>query len=213
MNLPFSQKGNPLTRLSLLAVTGITCLVMVGCSKDDNTTGTTLTAEEQLNEGWVAFEDGDYSTALSSFQSAYVRSPGLADAWNGAGWALGKLPSRIDESIEKFQRALSEDTTRYDAYAGWAFAAFNAGSYQLAIDKVNDLLHRRPVWRFLHQQSLDRDDLRLLQAAAYYQLADYSSALNVVVTYFDPLFEADPTTPAGRRAIFDEIETLRRLNG
>ncbi len=188
-------------------------LALTGCSKSSSgPSSPTLTVADQVAQGWTDFETGNYSLALSEFQAAIGRDASYADAHNGAGWALGKLPSRLTEAPTQFALALQLDTTRYDALGGWAFVAYQTGDWQGALAKSDSLLHRRPSWQFLHEKTLDKDDVRLLQAACYYNLGDYATSFATVVT-FSPAFEADVSTPAGRRALFDEIERLRRLYG
>ncbi len=196
----------------------ISCLIFVGCAGKDDPVGLgDLTPAEQVDQGWTYYEDRDYSSALQEFVSATEREASLADAWNGKGWTLGKLAGRLPEAPACFGRALQIDTTSYDAIGGWAFAVYQLGNgesdWRSAIDKSDSLLHRRPGWRFLHEPTLNEYDVRLLLAAAFFNLQDYASSYSTIVDYLNPAFEADVTTPAGRRELLDEIERLRRVHG
>ncbi len=194
---------------------GLVTVISAGCSKEDDspTSGANLSPAQQVGQGWTYYEEGEYTKALQEFEGAIGRDASLSDAWNGKGWTLGKLPDRLDDAPVCFARALQIDTTRYDAIGGWAFAAYQLGSWSSAIQKSDSLLHRRPGWRFLHEATLNDDDVQLLKAAAHYNLGDFASSYSTVVNYLNPLFEADITKPAGRHELLDEIERLRRVNG
>ena len=186
---------------------------LTGCSTNDSNPTAVLTPSEQVDEAWGLFQDGDYNGALAEFTAALGRDGTLSDAQNGIGWTLGRMPGRLAEAPVWFSRAITSDTTRYDALGGWAFAIYQTGDFQGALDKSEALLGRRPGWRFLHEQTLDQFDIRLMQASSYYNLGDYTSSYRTVVDHLNPSFEADLTTPAGRRELLDEIERLRRVYG
>ncbi len=175
--------------------------------------GVRLTPREIIARGWERFEAMDYAAALGDFESAIGLNETLSDAWNGAGWSAGRVTGRLGEAEGYFAGCLQRDTTRYDALGGWAFVAYQLQNWTGAISKADSLLHRRPGWRFLHQPTVDFHDLRLMTAAAYYNLGDFETALDIIVTYLNPAFEADVSTPAGRRELLDEIERLRQVYG
>jgi len=201
-------------RLPLLVASVLSVASLTGCSNgDDDNKATALTPAEQVEQGWVFFEEGAYSSALSEFTTALSKDATLSDAQNGIGWTLGRTPGRLSEAPQWFDRSLRQDTTRYDALGGWAFALYQLGDWQNALDKSDYLLRRRPGWRFLHEQTLDESDIRLMQAAANYYLGAYDVSYNLVVMHLNSAFEADVSTPAGRRELLDEIERLRRVYG
>ncbi|MBM3329952.1 MAG: hypothetical protein FJY67_10880 [Calditrichaeota bacterium] len=196
-----------------VVVAATTAILIIGCAKDDDSNGSGgRTAAEALAAGWDAFETGDYATAHSNFTEATGLDSRLSDAYNGLGWSSGRMPGRLSEAGTHFGRSLGLDTTRYDALGGWAFAVYQSGDYAAAIAKADSLLRRRPGWRFLHQQTIDFRDVKLMMAAAWYQTGNYSASY-AVVQELNPAFEADVRTPSGRRELMEEIERLRRIYG
>ena len=203
-------------RIKRLLTAALALMLIVslgGCSKDDDGAGSQLSTLALIERGWDSFENMDYTAALNDFQEVMLQDQNLSDAWNGAGWSAGRLNGRLGESAEYFAGCLQRDTTRYDALGGWAFVAYQSADYNGALQKADSLLHRRSGWRFLHQPSIDFHDVQLMMAAAYYNIEDYASSLNVVVLYLNPSFEADINTTAGRRELLDEIERLRQIYG
>lgn len=203
-----------LNRLLSVSLAVLFVVTVVGCGKDDNgDAGIQLSAQELIERGWDNFENMEYPAALRDFKSAIDQHTILFDAWNGAGWSAGKQNAMLDDANEYFAGCLLRDTTRYDALGGWAFVVYQSGDWNGALNKADSLLHRRPLWRFLHQSDIDFHDLRLMMAAAYYNIGDFATSLNVITTYFNQSFEADIETPGGRRELLEEIERLRQIYG
>ena len=195
----------------VLALTA--ALSVAGCGGDEDGTTGGLTAEELTTRGWTSFEDGDYYTALADFQAALERDGQYSDAWNGAGWSAGRIPGQLTEAVSDFSTCFALDTTRYDALAGWTFASYQNDEFNGTLNKADFLLVRRPGWRFLHEPTLDFNDVRLLMAKSHFNLGDYTACFNAVVTWFNPTFEADITTPAGRVELLKELERLGQIYG
>jgi len=63
------------------------------------------TAEDLLQEGWEAYDEGNLEEALKLWDDALKLDPELADAWYSRGHALGKV-GRGPEAIEAFDRAI-----------------------------------------------------------------------------------------------------------
>lgn len=188
-------------------------LSFVGCGGDDNEGGGGLSAMEMTERGWTSFEAGDYNAALADFQAALDRDGGYSDAWNGAGWSAGRTPGKLAEAKSNFATCYTLDTTKYDALGGWAFASYQSGEFNATLSKADSLLTRRPGWRFLHEPTLDFNDVRLLTAKSYYNLENYTASYNVVVTYLNSSFEADVATPSGRVELLRELERLGQIYG
>lgn len=198
--------------ISMLVASFSFSVISCGDDEDDNTQAQ-LTVQEVSARGWESFKDADYSSALTDFSAVIQRDANYSDAYNGAGWSVGRLPNRLSEAGAYFSRSLQLDTSRYDALGGWSFVEYQLGNYQSSLNKADSLLNRRPGWRFLHQPSVDFRKLRLTKAAAYYSLEQFSNSLSEIRSYLNADFEADVATQEGRRELLSEIERLRRIYG
>lgn len=200
-------------QLIIPLITGLV-LILGGCGDDNNDPiSAGDTPQDVLDRGWIEFEAGNYNAALTDFQTAFERDGTLADALNGSGWASGRMEGNLNEAEDYFSGCLAQDTTMYDALGGWVFIAFQQGNWEGTISKADSLLHRRPGWRFLHEPTIDFYDIYLVIATSYCKFGDYQSALNIVVTYLNPEFEADIVSALGQRELLDEIERLSRIYG
>ena len=196
----------------ILASLGL-LLIAAGCGEDEGPSGPKATVQDVVAEGWDYFAAADYQAALETFTRAIGMNAGYSDAHNGAGWSSGKIPGLLNQAPDYFARSYSLDTTRYDALGGWSFILYQQGEWDATIAKADSLLHRRPVWQFLRQPSIDFHDVWLIVASSECHLGDFDRALQIIKDYLNPSFEADATTPAGRREILDEIERLGRIYG
>ena len=188
-------------------------VIAIGCGEDGGPSGPEVTAESLVEDGWELFAAEEYEAALDRFLDATEKNHNYSDAYNGAGWCSGKIPGLLSEASNHFARSFGLDTTRYDALGGWTFVVYQSGQWDAAIGKADSLLHRRPVWQFLRQPSIDFHDIWLVEASAYCHLGNYDRALEIIIEHLNNSFDADPSTPAGRREILDEIERLGRVYG
>ncbi len=194
-------------------------IAVAGCENgDDEADSTDLTTAELLERGWENFEQSNYSAALEDFQTVTNRDVSICDAWNGAGWSSGRISGGLKDALEYFNRAIELDQNKYDAIGGLAFAIyqdsqFDSTKLRSSIDISIDLLSAKPLWRFLHEQTLDFMDLKLMIAAAHYGLNEYEQSFTVIKENFNSSFEADLSIPSGRRELLEEIERLRLIYG
>jgi len=217
MRIHLNMFINNLNKLKTIALVFPFLLGVIACdNKDDTTIHDELTVDEIVDQGWNYFSESDYTSALEEFETAIGRGGKIADAYNGAGWSAGKiidLANGLERSATNFSQSLSIDTTMYDALGGWAFIAFQQGEWTAAIEKADSLLNRRPGWRFLHQSTIDFQDLRLLKAKSYFNNLDFNSSYQVITDFLNPSFVADVSTEEGRMELQQEIERLRLIYG
>ncbi len=106
----------------------------------------------------------------------------------GAGWASLKLHEYIDASA-----FFARNPSDADANAGWSFALWALGNDTLAIRRADVVLTADSNYVFKHDTNIDRRDLILIKANAYYKLAAYSECLTEIQeldTQFNPSIPA-----------------------
>ncbi|MBI1927656.1 hypothetical protein HYR99_25865, partial [Candidatus Poribacteria bacterium] len=89
--------------------------LLVGCSNDSEFD--TEAAQKNQVDGWAAYNQGNFSAALLSFERAINLDGTLADAHNGLGWShlsTSQVSSINPQIIAKAQGAF-EEAIRLDA--------------------------------------------------------------------------------------------------
>jgi tetratricopeptide (TPR) repeat protein len=192
-----------------LAMAGL----LVGCSKKA-TEPTTSSIDELMTNGWNAFHQGYFSSALNYFNQALAQNAGYADALNGKGWCLGILGDRPG-ALAAFNAGLVAAPANNSLRAGLSFtyAAMDSGaravaqdSTVIAADSLWSLGHRYVMsWDYL----MDWRDLRVLLAEELFELGRFSESL-AQVKKLDPTVSVgtDFTLPENQAALLVEIERL-----
>ena len=168
--------------------------------------------QSALTEGWNFFESGEYHSADSLFSLSIPLSGLNAESFNGRGWSKGRL-GNSDGAIDDFISGiiiefLTDDSTNIEMRAGIAFAYNAAERFEESIVYALDIVEKDTVWTFPHDTSVTTNDLLLLLAINYFNIADFDSSL-FYVQILNPSFEADISIPEGRSELFSEIERLR----
>lgn len=196
-------------RLFLLMVilTG-TLLFYFSCEDDKGVTPPT--PGELIQKGWLKFEAGNFAGAGSDFSAALSISTNASDssgAFLGLGWAqLRQNQAGLAEN--SFVEYLFLTPGSDDGRAGLAFAYWAQRKFQSAIDTANVVLSSNSTWSFGHDPSINHLDLRLLLAQSYYELANFSTSLEIVQQYFDQGFNVDVSTPKGKTDLAEKIWSL-----
>jgi len=164
---------------------------------------------QKITDAWNAFTQGNYSSAYAAFNQARLSDSVKADAYLGLGWCALKLDS-LKLVSGYFAAATRAGLTSADLYAGYAFLLNATKQYEQSNSYAANALVLSPNWVFAHQTSLNKNDLKLLQAQNYYQLGNFSTSLSFV-QLLNSAFSADVTTAAGRLALADEIERLKSI--
>ncbi|MCZ6679243.1 MAG: hypothetical protein O7E52_18595 [Candidatus Poribacteria bacterium] len=166
-------------------VISILCFAsLIGCSEDAEFD--TATAQKKQAEGWTAYDGGDFSKALLSFERAINLDATVADAHNGLGWShlsASRVSSMNPQIIAKAQGAFEEairlDTSNADAWIGLANTLFlrreKASDFQTALRAIDNALKadHRTLFRHDYQSAAD---LYALRAACYYYLGETNLA-------------------------------------
>ncbi|HPG40743.1 MAG TPA: tetratricopeptide repeat protein [bacterium] len=103
------------TRTGLPVILGIlvTMLVIFGCSKESDDIPTSAeTITSLLNEGWAAYQQGEFETAIAHFENTIKRNvdPELSiDAYRGLGWTYART-EQYSQAITNFSFVISLET-------------------------------------------------------------------------------------------------------
>lgn len=212
MKIAFKNNYQVIFRFLVSAAVSCFVLLINGCDDSEGPAEPEVTADDYVEQGWKNFELHGYDESLNDFLEAIKLDNKLSDAFNGAGWSSGRIVGKLEEAGDYFAISFDLDTSRYDALGGWVFVIYQSGDWEAAIQKADSLLHRREVWQFYHEKSIDFSDIRLVMAVSYFNLGDFEASLEIV-QILNSAFEADLTTPIGRRELRDEIERLRLVYG
>jgi len=180
-------------------------LLAYGCDDDDDGIG--QTAQQLIEQGLAKFDAGDYAGASGDFNAALGLDPEAYDAYFWLGWAELKH-NHAGLAEDAFVSYLAEKTGSNDATAGLALAYHAQDKFEDAIPAAEEALGADPTWSFSRAPEVDYQDLALVLAHSYYETGDFSQCLIVVQTYLNPSFNANTSTPEGRRALADELERL-----
>lgn len=214
--MKFNYHKKLMKSIAFYCISSIALIILLwGCSSDDNNPSETLTAQEVVEIGWTKFENHNYIEAKTEFETAIEMDGNLADAQNGAGWATGRIPGGLQDAKSFFERAITLDSTEFDAKGGLIFIDFQLGEWRQVLKQVDSLLTRLPGWRFLHEPTIDFRDLILTTALCHYNLGEYAKAMEIILnnSYLNPQFDADISTDSGRRELLEELERLGVIHG
>jgi hypothetical protein len=194
----------------MVVVTMAIVVVLSSCSSNNsNPANATETAPQLINDGWQAFTNQDYNTALSKFTAALRLDAALVDGYNGAGWSDVRL-NLLSNAITEFTGGRSKDTNNVDILAGLSFVNNAQKNYSASIGDVASLLQKNAHWFFERDTTVNINDVKVVLAEDYFSTANFDSSLAVVQT-LNPAFSADVSTVAGQTALAQEIETLRNI--
>ena len=143
-------------------------------------------AADLINSGWVKFEAGEFSSAVSDFNSALSKDASAFEAYSGIGWSQIRL-DQIDEAETNYMTALNGNYAGKELLAGLAAISLVNEEYTTAIGYAESILNIDPDWVFEHDNSIDFKDVWLLVATAYFHEGDFAEVekaiLNIDSTY------------------------------
>ena len=152
--------------------------LFVGCADDPDPD--TEAARHQQTNGWLAYNQKNFSVALLSFERAINLNPDLADAHNGLGWShLGMSripvlnPQIVAKAKEAFENAIRIDPSNADAWVGLANTLFlrreGDSDFQSALRALENAFDANHQFFFRHDYR-SAANLHALKAACYYYL-------------------------------------------
>ena len=165
------------TKMLAILILVAALLIQSGCSSDSETD--TPTALNYTQKGWRAYNSGDYTQALLSFERALNFNAELADAHNGVGWSHLSLSLTIPIAQEAFQNAVQLDAANADAWVGLANVLYlrhkDASDFSAAIRAIDNALQTDGQYLFRHDYHSNAE-LYTLKAACYYYLGEKQDA-------------------------------------
>lgn len=155
-------------------------LTIVGCSGGITEVTIISDYDSHITSGWDEYNNKNYDVAQQSFEKAKVSDSSKPEAYIGSGWALLRLQKPYD-AVVSFRDAFDYVTSVNDsveALCGLSGAYLAAGE----ITDVVTIFKRYTISSYdgafpfrKHDYSINRDDLEIVQAMAFYRLKIYSS--------------------------------------
>ncbi|MBL7136481.1 MAG: tetratricopeptide repeat protein [Candidatus Marinimicrobia bacterium] len=153
-------------------------------------TGVPPTVEYLVEQGWEAYEAGDYSDAKSQFVTAINRDVFYKEAYLGLGWSMNRL-SDYSNAIPKYDLLLTlvdETDTELEilSYAGKAlsYAGLNSDSLScLQSELYLDIADQGFV--FTHDSRVTTDKIKILLLNGYWNYQKYYGVQNTIIDRFE----------------------------
>lgn len=169
-------------------------LMIFSCDKPgddiDVPTGPAPTVASLVNQGWNAYENGEYNEAKDYFEEALNRDVFNKEVYLGYGWTLNRLSS-YNGALSKFDLLLSlvtEGDVDYKllSYVGKAFAYTGQSADSIACIQINKYLSEADSeYVFNHDSRISTENMKRLLANGYWNYQDYYSVQKAVLNYFD----------------------------
>ncbi len=166
-------------------------------------------ANQYINQGWEAFKNHEYQTALDKFTEALRMDSSIVDAYNGAGWSSGKL-NLLDEAVKYFLICKSKPNSSLDINAGLSIVYNAQKKYNSSITEAGIVFRGNLDWVFSRDTSINKYDLRIVLAENYYALGSFEICLEQV-KMLNLTFSVNYQTMEGQTILAHEIERLRNL--
>ncbi|MFQ5636369.1 MAG: tetratricopeptide repeat protein [bacterium] len=167
--------------------------ILLQCGGGNPTTPTIRDPKELVDEGWAAFESGNFQRAAVKFDSAKTLDSIFAEAYNGAGWAHGRL-TEFEQASEDFKVAVGLKESLIEAHAGASFAYHAANRFEQSISEALFTLEAEPHFIFSHDTTVDSMDIRVTLALSYFSIADFANAAEQM-DIVDPFNRPHSTNP------------------
>ena len=175
----------------------LACLSFLISCVSDRDFDSNLSFKNQ-EDGWVEYNQNNFSQALIAFERAVSLNPDLSDAHNGLGWThlsmsqiLSINPQIIAKAQRSFQDAILVDTQNSDAWIGLANALFlrrqKPADFEAAILAIENALVVDQDYVFRHNYD-SITDVYILKALCYYHLGKKTQADSTIRT----VLKSDP---------------------
>jgi hypothetical protein len=146
-------------------------------------------------QGWTAWEAGNYGTAGPLFEDALTFDVTYADAHNGRGWTALRQGD-LTEAEQRFGSANNYNLTAQDARVGLLAVYRDApGKLTLAMANGIAILQNDPSYVFSHDTTVDADMVRVMLSQVYFRLGeDYFDEAQLLMDAVVPGNGLDPAS-------------------
>jgi len=173
-------------------------------------------AQKLTLDGWILYENEQFSEALSKFSTASKRDPNFLDSYNGLGWTYF-AQHILNYSVSNFITMANKDSTSaaLDGFVGLSLAQFESNNYQESIKSAQHAVKLDSLgfdfngsYEFEHNLKVNAKALRKILTLSYYYLGDFIESYNQLKTYLKPQVSLDVALPDFPRLLLIEIEDL-----
>jgi tetratricopeptide (TPR) repeat protein len=162
--------------------------------------------QDNIAEGWKAFENGDYEKARDCFSKETILNANL-EAYVGLGWSNAKLGNK-ESALSSFEYVILEDSINYiDAISGAVFAGSAMCMDSTSAIRGTYFLSKYPNYVFEHDTKVTFKQVAFTSACSYVNIGDFSSAL-LMIKIIEPGFNAIPGNEQGKLDILLKIEEI-----
>ncbi len=159
----------------------ILSVLILSCSSDSETVSATAITHTQ--QGWIAYNSGDFTQALLNFERALNSDPEHADAHNGVGWSHLSLSLTVSLALDAFQNAVRYDSTNADAWIGLANTLYlrykDTSDFGDAIKAIDNGLNADTKYLYRHDYYTNAE-LFALKASCYFYLGENQKAMQEI---------------------------------
>ena len=93
----------------------------------------------------------DNEGAIEDYNRALKYDKNNSYAFSGIGWALLKMPEKLDEALQKFTAALCYDQNYFAAYQGISYIFYKKHQTDKAIEYINKAIELNPNEYYLYE--------------------------------------------------------------
>ncbi|MFQ6610258.1 MAG: tetratricopeptide repeat protein [Fidelibacterota bacterium] len=136
-----------------------------------------------MENGWVSFQESDFTQAIEYFQMAANRDATKAEPYLGLGWSYARssdldLESAVSNLGRAIQFSLFQPDLEFlytnEANAGLAVVSFSNGDYESTVSYIDMVLTADPEFSFRYDNSISNISLEQLKYYSQFYMQNIS---------------------------------------
>ena len=136
-----------------------------------------------MGNGWISFQESDFTQAIDYFQTAANRDATKAEPYLGLGWSYARSADLdLESSVSNFGRAIQFSVFQPDleflytneAHAGLAIVSFASGDYEGTVGYIDSVLTADPDFSFRYDNSISNISLEQLKYYSQFYMQNIS---------------------------------------